>query len=114
MQPWIIEIGIAAASVAAFFGLYGIMRLVSRPARVSPAGATPDLGQETPALASIVGNGWDLTEDAAEATLVDLAAKKVIEFRQPADDPFHKTIHIRQTNPSNLNWYVRRVFERGG
>ncbi len=63
-------------------------------------------------MAAVVGNGWDVTEDAVEATLVDLAARRVIEFRQPADDPLHTTIHIGQTNPVGLNRYERRVFDR--
>ena len=73
--------------------LYGLALLATRPRGVQPAPATPDLGPEPPAVASLLASGWDLTEDAAEATLLDLGARRFIEFRQPDDDPMHTTIH---------------------
>jgi hypothetical protein len=112
MRPWVIEAAFAAASFAFYFAVYGVLLLVTRPAGVRPGPSTQDLGPEKPAIASLVANGWELTEDAAEATLLDLGGRRILEFRQPGSDPRQTTIHIVQTNPSGLNRYEQRVFDR--
>jgi hypothetical protein len=112
MHPLLIEGGLAGLSIAAWFGLYGGLLVLTRPRSVTPEPSTQDLGPEPPAVASLVGNGWDLTEDAAEATLLDLGARDVLEFRQPAADPTHTTVHIRQSSPTGLLPYERRVYDR--
>lgn len=112
MNPWLIEIGLGALPVAVWFGLYGLARLATRPRGVQPLPATPELGPEPPALASLVASNWDLTEDAAGAILLDLGARRIIEFRQPDNDPRHTTVHIVQTNPAGLSRYEQRIFDR--
>ena len=112
MSPWVIEVGLVAVSLGAWFALYGAMLLATRPRGVTPAPATQELGDEPPAVVSLVGGDWDLTVDAAEATLLDLGARKVLEFRQPANDPTHTTVHVRVEDPSGLTPYERRVFDR--
>jgi hypothetical protein len=104
---------IGVGSVAAWLGLYGLALLATRPARPQPGPATQDLpGSEPPAVVSLLSNHWELTEDAAESTLIDLAARHIIEFRQPANDPMQTTIHLRQTGPAGLNPYEQRIFNR--
>lgn len=105
---------IALVAVAAWFGLYGLCLVVTRPARPQPMPPTQDLGQnpEPPAVVCLLANHWDLTEDAAEATLLDLGARRILEFRQPADDPHQTTVHVRNPNPAGLNAYEQRVFHR--
>lgn len=112
MDARLIEVGIVMLSVAGWFGVYGLALLVTRPFLVRAAPATQDLSAEPPALASLVVNGWDLTEDAAEATLLDLGARRYLEFRQPAADPMQTTVHILDPNPPGLTAYERRVFDR--
>lgn len=117
MSSWSVEAAIVAGSLGAWFALYTVMLMVTRPARVAATPATPELGTldlraEPPALASLLASGWELTEDAVEATLVDLAARRYFEFRQPDDDPRHTTIHIEQNSPSGLNRYEKRVYDR--
>jgi hypothetical protein len=100
-------------SAGAWSAVYGLAMLATRPARPDPAPATQDLpGDEPPAVVSLVTNRWELTEDAAEATLIDLAARRFLEFRQPGDDPAQTTIHVRVADPAGLNAYERRVFDR--
>ena len=111
-NPTVVEVAIGTVSVAAWAGLYGLMLLATRPRAVPAAPATQDLGAEPPAVVSLVGQGWDLGEDAVEATLLDLGARKLFEFRQPANDPTHTTIHIRQPNSAGLSPYEQRVFDR--
>ncbi|HWB35499.1 MAG TPA: hypothetical protein VHA75_05680, partial [Rugosimonospora sp.] len=107
-------VGLIAGSLVLFFGVYGLCLLATRPARPRPLPATQDLGPnpEPPAVVSLLANYWEITEDAAESTLLDLGARKYLEFRQPANDPFQTTVHVRVENPPNLNAYERRVFER--
>src|SRR6185295_12306208 len=88
------------------------MLLVTRPRGITPQPATQDLPPEPPAVASLLGNGWDLNEDAAEATFLDLGARGILEFRQASNDPTHTTVHILQSSPTGLFPYERRVFDR--
>jgi hypothetical protein len=104
-------LGVGSAGV--WFAVYGLAMLATRPARPDPAPATQDLpGGEPPAVVSLLANRWELTEDAAEATLIDLAARHFLEFRQPGTDPAQTTIHVRDPDPAGLNGYERRVFDR--
>lgn len=115
-MAYLVDAGIAAASLGLFALAYGIALLATRPARPRAAAATPDLGAEPPALVNLLANRWRLNDDAAESTVLDLAARRIIELRQPADDPYHTTIHLREeagaaVGPA-LNPYERRVLDR--
>jgi hypothetical protein len=111
----VLATAVGAGSVGAWFVLYAVALLVTRPARPAPLPATQELpGSETPAVVSLLAGYWDLSEDAAESTLVDLAARKFLEFRQPGNDPMQTTIHIRVPNPTGLNAYEQRIFNRVG
>ncbi|HEY1486019.1 MAG TPA: hypothetical protein VGF84_07930 [Micromonosporaceae bacterium] len=112
MNPQIIAGALVVAPVAVWFGVYGLALLATRPETPSAAPATEDLGPEPPAIASLVVNHWEVTEDAAESTLLDLAARHILEIRQPGNDPMQTTIHIRQPNPAELRPYEQRVFDR--
>lgn len=108
-----VEIALAAGGVAVWFGLFGVALLLTRPADVPPAPPTQDFGgDEPPAVVSLLTSGWELTEDAVESTLIDLAARRVIEFRQPGNDPMQTTIHLRDPDPTGLNPYESQVFQR--
>lgn len=112
MDTRILDGAAVLAPIAAWFGLFGLARLATRPRTPQAAPPTPDLGPEAPAVVSLLVNHWEITEDAAESTLLDLAARKILEFRQPANDPRQTTIHIRQPHPTGLNAYEQRVFAR--
>src|SRR5256714_7094704 len=104
---------IAAASVGVWFLLYGAALLITRPARPEPTPATQELpGTEPPAVVSLLAGYWDLSEDAAESTLIDLAARRYLEFRQPGNDPMQTTVHVRDANPPGLTPYERRILDR--
>ncbi|WP_443094368.1 DUF2207 family protein [Phytohabitans rumicis] len=63
---------------------------------------------------SLLANRWTLTEDAAESTLLDLAARRFIELRQPGNDPMQTTLHLPAAPPdaTGLRPYERRVLDR--
>ncbi|MFC3505133.1 DUF2207 family protein [Micromonospora krabiensis] len=109
----VIEIGLPVAGLAAWTVLYAITWLTVRPAAVTPAPATLVLpGEEPPAVVSLLANRWRLTGAAAEATLLDLAARRYLELRQPDADPRHTTVHLTGRAPDDLNPYERQVFDR--
>ena len=115
MNPHLIALAIAlgGGSLGAWFLVYGVALVLTRPARPEPAPATQDFpGTESPAVVSLLAGYWDLSEDAAESTLVDLGARRFLEFRQPGNDPMQTTVHVREPNPAGLTPYERRVFDR--
>jgi hypothetical protein len=108
----LVELGLPAVGFGAWFAAYGAARTLTRATRVTPAAAGPDLGTEAPAIVSLFANRWELTEDAAEATLLDLAARRYLEFRQAGDDPAHTTVHLTGRQPDDLKPYERQVLDR--
>lgn len=115
MSPLALDILIAAGSLALFGGTFAIALLATRPPRATPLAPTPDLGAESPAVVNLLGNGWQLNEDAVEATLLDLAARRHFELRQPGSDPRQTTVHLRDpadAQPAELTRYERRVLDR--
>jgi hypothetical protein len=101
------------AGVAVWFAALGLALLVTRPADVRPLPPSQDLpGDEPPAIVSLLTNRWEITEDAAESTLIDLAARKLLEFRQPANDPWQTTVHVRSTGAQGLLPYESSILNR--
>jgi len=97
---------------AAWLVAYTSVLVATRQRPIRPAPPTPDLGPEPPALVNLLVHQNEVTEDAAEATLLDLAARRVIELRAPDDDPAHTTVHLRQVDPPGLVPYEQRVLRR--
>jgi hypothetical protein len=84
----------------AWFVLLGAVLVGSRPLPVRSGPPTQDLqGDEPPAVVSVLAGGWVVTEDAAESTLLDLAARGYLELRQPDADPRHTTVHVTADSP---------------
>ncbi|GAA1859752.1 DUF2207 family protein [Asanoa iriomotensis] len=97
-----IAVAVAVLATAAWAGLYGLILLFTRSSAPSPAPATMDLGPEPPAVVNLLANRWTRPdEDAAEATLLDLAGRRFYEIRQPGDEPVHSTIHLPSSPPSD-------------
>jgi hypothetical protein len=87
------------AATVGWFVVLGLVMLATRPLPVGPGPATQDLqGDEPPAVVSLLANEWAVTEDAAESTLLDLAARGYLELRQPDADPRHTTVHVTADN----------------
>jgi hypothetical protein len=112
MNTILVAGGGALLSSAVFAVAYGAALVATRPSPVSAALPTPDLREEPPAVVNLVANGWRLNADAAEATLLDLAARRLVELRQPGTNPYHTTIHVTRDDPGDLNPYERRLFDR--
>jgi hypothetical protein len=54
--------------------------LQRRPRRPDPGPESTDLGTETPAVVNLLAHGYNPTRDAVPATLVDLAARGLVEI----------------------------------
>jgi hypothetical protein len=109
----LIAIAVSAGGLGLWFGLFGVALLATRPTEVRPAAPHQDLsGAEPPALVSLLTNAWEITEDAAESTLIDLAARRYLEFRQPANEPLQTTVHVREPAPEGLTRYESTILGR--
>jgi Predicted membrane protein (DUF2207) len=92
---------VCLCAFAAWGVLYLLGLVVTRPLPVHPGPSTQDLpGDEPPAVVSVLASGWSVTEDAAESTLLDLAARGYVELRQPDADVRHTTIHVVADDPA--------------
>ncbi|MFG2037199.1 DUF2207 family protein [Dactylosporangium sp. NPDC048998] len=109
----LVEAGIALAGLGVWLLAFWGALLITHPRPIDAPPPTQDFGgPESPAVVSLITGHWELTEDGAESTLIDLAARKVLEFRQPGNDPLQTTVHVRQERPSGLNAYETMIFER--
>lgn len=64
----------------AWFALLGVLWALRAPRRARPGPESTELGPEEPALANLVAHRFNPTRDAVPATLVDLAARGLIEI----------------------------------
>ncbi|MFG1868139.1 DUF2207 family protein [Micromonospora arborensis] len=109
----VIEIGLPVVSLACWAVVYLITRLASRPAAVTPGPAAAGFpGPEPPAVVGLLVNRWRHTVDAAESTLLDLAARRYLQLRQADPDPRNTTVHLTGHAPDDLNPYERQVYDR--
>ena len=95
-----------AVAVAAAVVLALLWRSTA-PTRIEPGPATMDLGDETPALVDLLVGGFEVEDDAVPATVVDLAARRLIEIDAVGD---RTTIRVRQSAARDeLTAYEQRV-----
>jgi hypothetical protein len=101
----------AAGAVVAYLALLVVLAAPTRPRRPGPGPETMDLpGDEPPAIAGFLTNCWKVPGTAMSATVVDLAARRVIDIEEVAPDEF--LVRIREPAPQGLRAYEQRVFDR--
>ncbi len=103
--------------LAAAAGLWALLLMVlttaTRPRPVRPGPSTLDLGGgEPPAIVNLLTNGWRMTTDALSATLLDLAARDLIDLVQTGPEPERTICKLRAAAPPDLLPYERRVYDR--
>jgi hypothetical protein len=95
---------VGATWIALLFVLW--FRRAPRLPRAGPE--TAELGEEPPAVANLLVNQWSVTSVAVPATLVDLAARRVIGLEEVGPDRF--VVRARSTEPPpDLTPYEARV-----
>lgn len=100
---------VTVAASAAWLVAAGVL-LVSRMPPQPPIGPrTLELGPEPPAVANFVTHGWRVTDDAVSATLIDLAARNVVDIEQRGPGAFY--VRLRAGSPEALTSYERRVLD---
>jgi len=101
---------IASALVSGFWCLQLLaFAFATRPRKVAPGPATMDLGPEPPAVANLVVNQCRWTATAVPATLLDLAARDLVDLEEFGTE---QTIcRLRRTTPADLSPYEDMVYE---
>lgn len=104
----VLAVAAAAASVA-WLVAAGIVFVGRRPSEPRVGPRTLDLGPEPPAVANLLVNDWRVTDDAVPATLIDLAARNVVDVEQRGPGVFY--IRLRPTTDERLTTYEQRVLD---
>ncbi|GAA1849259.1 hypothetical protein GCM10009836_31230 [Pseudonocardia ailaonensis] len=93
----------------AWFALLTVVMAASRTPPVRPGPATGALGPESPAIVDLVTGGWELCDEAASATLLDLAARRVIGIEEIG--PELSLVRLGRGDPPALAPYEKLVLD---
>src|SRR6185369_1581117 len=74
-----------------------------------PGPPTLDLGPEPPAVANLLVHDFRVTQDAVPATLLDLAARRLVEIEER--EPGSYVCRLEQRADTGLTSYEQRVME---
>lgn len=100
----------ALATGAAWLLAAAVVFVVRRPPEPPVGPRTLDLGPEPPAVATFLVNCFRVTDEAVPATLIDLAARNVVEVEQRGPGVFY--VRLRSTPPDEpLTAYESRVLD---
>jgi Predicted membrane protein (DUF2207) len=99
----VVSIGLAGA----WFLMLWLVSMQSRQRHVRAEPATGELGLEPPAVAGMLVHGGRVGDEAAAATLLDLAARHVVDLEQAG--PQLSLCRIRPAGGADLAPYERRI-----
>lgn len=100
----------ALATGAAWLLAAAVVFVVRRPPEPLVGPRTHDLGPEPPAVATFLVNRFRVTDEAVPATLIDLAARNVVDIEQRGPSVFY--VRLRSTPPDEpLTAYESRVLD---
>jgi hypothetical protein len=105
---------LAAVSAAAWLAALAVLGGTSASAPVEPApGVFEPPGSEPPAVVNLLVNRWKLTPDAVPATILDLAARGLLELREDGPDALVLRLPGEPgARPGGLTGFERRLFEQ--
>jgi hypothetical protein len=98
----------AAVAAGAWLVAVGLVALRRRPAEPRAGAPTLDLGPEPPAVVNFLTSGFRVTPAAVPATLLDLAARDVVELEHRGPDQF--VCRLGEA-PAGLTPYDQRVVD---
>jgi hypothetical protein len=106
------ELVLALVAVAASAGwlVAAAAVLISRaPPQPLVGPRTLELGAEPPTVANFLTHGFRVTDDAVPATLIDLAARNVVDIEQRGPGVFY--VRLRAASDETLTSYERRILD---
>ena len=106
-----VAVAVAGIGLVAWFGLLGMMAVATRSPSPRP-GMPPDpnrLDVESPALVDLLTGGWKLCEEAAAATVLDLAARRVVAVEEIG--PELSLVRLGRGDPPDLKPYEQMVLD---
>lgn len=101
--------GAAVVASAAWLVAAAVVFLLRRPPEPPVGLRTLELGPEPPAVANFLVNDFRVTDDALPATLIDLAARNVVDVEQRGPGVFYVRLRPEAVEP--LSTYERRVLD---
>jgi Predicted membrane protein (DUF2207) len=104
-------IAVAVVGFVCWFVLLGVLVLATRAGRPRPGPPADPArpGAESPALVDLLTGGWRLCEEAAAATVLDLAARRVVAVEEVG--PELSLVRLRHAEVTGLTAYEQRVYE---
>ena len=87
----------------------GLVFVSRTPPEPSVGPRTLELGDEPPAIVNFLTHGFRVTDDAVPATLIDLAARNVVDIEQRGPGVFY--VRLRTVDVDSLTSYERRVLD---
>src|SRR5919198_1249696 len=103
--PWL-TIAATAAATAPWLLAVAVVYLRRRPDEPEPGPPTLDLGPEPPAIANLLVHDFRVTRDAVPATLIDLAARRLVEIEER--EPGSYVCRLEERSDGKLTSYERR------
>ncbi|HEX6699883.1 MAG TPA: hypothetical protein VF101_04055 [Gaiellaceae bacterium] len=107
-MPWS-TIAATAAATAPWLLAVAIVYFRRRPPKPEPGPPTLDLGPEPPAVANLLVHDFGVTRDAVPATLIDLAARRLVEIEER--EPGSYVCRLEKGSEQPLTSYERRVMD---
>ena len=101
---------VALAACAVWLAAASVLYLSRKPAEPEVGERTLELGPEPPAVANFLVNDFRVTDAAVPATLIDLAARDVVDIEQRGPGVFY--VRLRARYDETLMSYERRVLDR--
>jgi hypothetical protein len=102
----------AAVALAAWLLLLGFFAMVTRARRPDPGPAVLELGgDEPPAVVAMLADGWEVGRQAVPATLIDLAARKLLTIDGVGLEQFVVRLRPQAAAAAQLTPYERQVLD---
>ena len=105
LEPLVVGAGLVTSLL--WFAAAAFVFALRTPPRPPLGPRTLDLGPEPPAVANLLVNDFRVTDEAVPATLLDLAARRLVDIEQRGPGLFY--VRLRPHSSEGLTDYERRI-----